>query len=115
MNAEKSTTLEVSPIAEMALRPCDECKTSFIPTSTVNRFCSSPCRQAAYRKSPAHRACLDGLKIQRFNRRMDCYRRKNKFRSLGFDGIYGGPVDVSVPSVGQLDLKRYAKSLDGAL
>jgi hypothetical protein len=95
----------VTPAKQM----CLECSTSFTPASKVNRFCSSPCRQAAYRKSPAHRACLDGLKNQRLNRRNDQVRRRNKFKYLSFDGLHSGLLDTTVPSIGQLNLKRYAK------
>jgi hypothetical protein len=104
-----SAAPELSHPAETSLRLCLECSTPFTPASKVNRFCSSPCRQAAYRKSPAHRACLDGLKTQRLNRRNDQVRRRNKFKSLSFDGVHSGPLDKTVPSVGQLNLKRYAK------
>ena len=86
------------------------CGTSFESHSPRHRFCSGSCRQWSYRQSsPAHRARLDGLKIQRLNRRNDQVRRRNKFKSLSFDGVHSGPLDTTVPSVGQLNLKQYSK------
>jgi hypothetical protein len=91
-------------------KACAVCGSSFDPLNGIQRFCSSACRQRAYRQSPAHRAVLDGKKQQRHNRRL--YQHREKFRacSIGFDARFGGPVNESVPSVGMLDLKRFSRN-----
>jgi hypothetical protein len=92
-----------------AAENCAECGSSFESQGKHHLYCSSACRQRAYRRSPAHRKRLDGLKTQRLNRRNDQVRRRNKFRYFSFDGLHSGNSDMTVPSVGQLNLKRYAK------
>jgi hypothetical protein len=76
-----------------------------------HRFCSGACRQAAYRKSDAHRNVLDGKKRQRLNRRL--YRHQEKFRScsIGFDGKLGGSVNENVFPVGWLELEDFSKDV----
>jgi hypothetical protein len=97
---------------------CPECQTDFdtilFKTGRQQRlFCSDACRQAAYRKSPAHRACLDGFKNQRLNRRNTQVSRKNRDKAFSLDR-YSGPVVDGVPSVGMLDLKKFPKEFDSS-
>jgi CDGSH-type Zn-finger protein len=80
-------------------------------------FCSSACRQAAYRKSTAHAGNLKRLRDAREARKRDyiaqknaCYKRLNAHRGFTEQtGIYGGPAASGVPSVrlGDLDLNYY--------
>jgi hypothetical protein len=88
---------------------CLSCPARFPYKGKNRRYCSSPCRQAAYRRSSAHRACLDGAKNQRANRRLSWHRRKNAFKSLTFDGLHSGPDAVGVPPLGEINLKQFSK------
>jgi len=74
-------------------------------------FCSNACRQVAYRKSPAHRAVLDGLRNQRLNRRNSYFQRKNAFKSIGLD-VYSGPEATGVPSIEMLELRKFSRERD---
>lgn len=107
-NSSQNETLVDCLPTKHSVTLCAECGTPFVPASKVNRFCSSACRQAGYRKSPAHQACLAGHKHQRHNRRMTWMRRKNAFKSLSFDGRYAGSGAVGVPRLGELDLKKFS-------
>jgi hypothetical protein len=94
---------------------CLECKSPFqtilFKTGKQQRsFCSDACRQTAYRKSPAHQACLDRLTNQRTNRRVEHFRRKNAFKSIGLSTAHSGPDAVGVPRVSMLDLKKFPKT-----
>ncbi len=113
------TALEVSPAPKDSVTAvCPECQTFFqtVAFRTTGRqqrlFCSGVCRQAAYRKSPAHRKCLDGLKNQRLNRRNTQTRRKNAFKYLSFDGLHSGPDATGVPCIGMMKLKQFSKELE---
>jgi len=106
----------ISSVTATSKVNCPECQTSFetvlFSTGRHQRsFCSDACRQAAYRKSPAHRKCLDGFKNQRQNRRNTQTRRKNRDKAFYLD-CYSGPVVDGVPSVGMLDLKQFSKELE---
>lgn len=75
-----------------------------------NRFCSGKCRQAAYRKSPAHAAHLEKLKAARKRRRKAWQTEISRARSFGIGANnlrYGGPRPDGVPQLGQLKLKNY--------
>ena len=115
---QTETALEVSPAPKDGVTAvCPACQTSFLTiifrTGRQQRsFCSDACRQIAYRKSPAHRACLDGLKNQRLNRRNAQTRRKNAFKYFSFDGLHSGPDATGVPSIGMLNLKQFSKELE---
>src|SRR5438876_5424107 len=101
------SALKVSLVVKHSVtKVCLECKASFetmlFSTGRQQRsFCSDACRQVAYRKSPAHRKCLDGLRNQRLNRRNTQVRRKNRDKAFYLD-CYSGHVVDSVPSVGSL-------------
>ncbi len=84
--------------------PCKECGKEFLPTSSVNTCCSDACRQAAYRKSPAHRAYLDKQKNRRALRRAEWFRRRNRDKHLTPLSRRSGPDVSGVPPVGQLRL-----------
>ncbi len=106
----------ISSVTATSKVNCPECQTSFetviFRTGRQQRsFCSDACRQTAYRKSPAHRACLDGLKNQRMNRRNAQTRRKNRDKAFYLD-CYSGPTVDGVPSVGMLNLKQFSKELE---
>lgn len=107
--SNQDTTLGVSPsdIPSVTIQ-CSECQTQFTPQGR-QKFCTNVCRQRAYRKSPAHRAQLDGVRNQRRNRRAAWHVRKNRHKYLSFDGRYSGPLANGVPSLGMLDLKNFSK------
>jgi len=108
-----SATSEQTPVVSipiiLGVTTCPECGTPFTPKNERQRFCKGSCRQKAYRRSPAHRAVLDGLTNQRTNRRVDHFHRKNAFKSIGLD-VHSGPDAVGVPRVGMLDLKQFPKT-----
>lgn len=78
-----------SMIRAQNLRMCDECLLN--PAKPKGRFCGNACRQAAYRKSPAHRANLDKQIVRRAVRRKDWEDLCNRHKHLTFDGLRGGP------------------------
>jgi hypothetical protein len=96
-------------VSGVTTKECAECNSIFEPENKIQRFCSGACRQRAYRRSPAHRAQLNGKKQQRRNRRLYQHQEKYRACSIGFDSRFGGPINESVPSVGNLDLKRFSK------
>ena len=61
------------------------CGRPFTPTNRRQRFCSARCRSAA-RHLP--------MKLEAQERRNARLRARNRDRSLGFDGRYGGPVNL---------------------
>ena len=71
------------------------------------KFCSSACRQAAYRNGASYAASLKRLRDGRLARRYDHYHRRNKYKALNV--IYSGPIAGGVPRIGDLDLKKYLK------
>jgi hypothetical protein len=73
------------------------------------RFCSSACRQAAYRKSAAHTDNLKRLRDARRARRADYYQRRNRSRALAPVRGYSGPVADGVPRLGALKLENYLR------
>jgi hypothetical protein len=104
-------TLDVSSQPELGVttKECAECGSPFESKGEHHLYCCGACRQRAYRRSPAHRAVLDGKKQQRRNRRLYQHQEKYRACSIGFDSRFGGPINESVPSVGDLDLKRFSK------
>jgi hypothetical protein len=109
LSMDESFQPQVFHPAKHSVTPCSVCFAPFVPTSAVNRFCSPACRQSAYRDSPAHDACLAGLRHQRRNRRMAWMRRKHAFKYLTNGGRYSGPDAVGVPRIGELNLKHFSK------
>jgi hypothetical protein len=98
--------VEVCPDAKHSVtNVCKECKSSFVATR-VAIHCSSACKQAAYRKSPAYKESLANKKARRLRRRNAYFKRKNRFKSFGLD-CYSGPIATDVPRLGMLDLKNY--------
>jgi hypothetical protein len=102
------------PLKDSVTAVCPECQAPFqtfvFSTGRQQRlFCQDACRQTAYRKSPAHRKCLDGDRNQRLNRRNTQTRRRNAFKYFSFDGRYSGPDAPGVPTIGMLNLKQFSK------
>jgi hypothetical protein len=56
----ESQTLSACPPEKLGVTLCP-CGTPFTPASKVNRFCSSACRQASYRKSFSDVTCDCGV------------------------------------------------------
>jgi hypothetical protein len=108
-HAPEIETLRVSLNVENSVTTCGECGKQFTPANKLQRFCSSPCRQAAYRKSPAHFANLDGLRNQRRNRHNSWVRRRRAYKSLFFDGRDSGSFVASVPPLGMISLNQFSK------
>ncbi len=94
-----------SPAKHSVTNVCKECSSPFVATRRAST-CSSACRQAAYRKSPAYKESLAKKKDQRLRRRNAWFKRKNYYKTFDFDH-YGGPVATGVPRLGMLDLKNY--------
>jgi hypothetical protein len=67
------------------------------------KYCSGVCRQAAYRRGPAHQANLNGQKERRRERRNRWYARKVRYMALTFDGRYGGYRDATVPRLSEFE------------
>lgn len=100
-NSATAATPDVSQQAEhsVTLCPCGK--------PARRKFCSSACRQAAYRNSPAHTDNLKRLRDARRARRADHYQRRNRSRALAPVRGYSGPVPDGVPRLGDLNLKNY--------
>jgi len=88
-------------------KPCEECAKPFTPATPRQRFCGNACRQAAHRKSPAHRNYLDKQKQRRL------LRRNNRTRLLYRDkainnglGELSGPAPSSILPLGAYDLPK---------
>jgi hypothetical protein len=68
-----------------------------------------------YRNSPKGIAAATrrnaGLCAQRAARRAYHAARKNQFRSIGFDGKYGGPIPDGLPRIGELKLSNFKPSV----
>jgi hypothetical protein len=107
--ARQSARDSVTPSLSAYGFECANCQGLFTPKSTENLYCSGKCRQAAYRRSPAHKAVLAGLRAQRANRRLSWHRRRNAAKSICFDGLYSGPTATGVPSLGEIDLRQFSK------
>lgn len=106
---EPTPTSEVPQPTKHSVTLRCECGLLFVAKSINNRFCSGPCRQRAYRRSPAHRSNLDGLKTQRLNRRNFREDRLNRDKYLGFDAHLSGPSVAGVPALGDIQLGRFSK------
>ena len=74
---------------------CPNCGEAFETKSKLQRFCSGACRQAAYRESPAYQARLYKKRCERWAPKNERFQRRNRARSLGFDGRYGGLLNSS--------------------
>lgn len=99
-------SVQVCPQAKSGVtQACSNCGAQFEPVTSRQRFCGDACRQAAHRKSPAHRAFLDKQIKRRAKRRLDHYRERNRSRSLGPHG-YSGPVYAAVGRLGSLELPQ---------
>jgi hypothetical protein len=63
---------------------CQQCKQSFQPTNKRQRFCSGKCRATAY---------YIPIKQSNAKRKLKRFQDRNRAKSLGFDGRYGGPTN----------------------
>jgi hypothetical protein len=63
------------------------------------RFCSDACRQAAYRKRPAHLACLARKCAARLVRKAVRTEALLRDRYIGFDGREQGNARTDVPKL----------------
>jgi hypothetical protein len=77
--------------AKTVLCICEKCGQEFQPVRH-QRFCSAACRQAAYRDSSKYQGRLNRLKLNTLARRNDRFRSLNRYRALGFDGRFAGPL-----------------------
>jgi hypothetical protein len=72
---------------------------------------STDTKHERYRKSPNGIAAASRrnarLRAQRAARRAYHYARKNQFRTIGFDGRYGGPTPAGMPRLGALKLYNF--------
>jgi hypothetical protein len=103
----KSTTVDVSQQAKRAVTLC------LCGNPARRKFCSSACRQAAYRTSAAHVDNLKRLREARKARRDDYYRRRNRDKALTSVRGYSGPAVSGVPRLGGLKLENYLKERSG--
>jgi hypothetical protein len=87
---------------------CAECGVSFAPKGR-QRFCSGVCRQRAYRRSPAHRAQLDGKKQQRMNRRNAWVAQRVRDKAYGTFPQLSGPEPSFKFPLSSLTLQTFSK------
>ena len=78
---------------------CERCG---VPT--LNKYCSSACRQAGYRGSAAHDACLTRQCARRLKRRQSWRNEKRRNMAMVFDGRTMGTPTKSVSSLGSRKL-----------
>ncbi len=84
-----ATSPEVSPDAKIVtLLACEWCGAAFVPVNKRQRFCGVRCRVASHR-DPHNR--LAAIKKEAV------FKARNRDKSLGFDGRYGGPVVSGSP------------------
>jgi hypothetical protein len=112
----QSFELPLSPVPPQAtesveLPLCAECGVTPVSRKGA-KFCRGACRQAAYRKSPAHARSLKRLADARTLRRRTWEQRKARDKALGTFRGYGGPEATGVPRLGMLDLKNFKKPLN---
>lgn len=115
----KKSEVVVSPDGEKArnAKACAKCSKEFQPKRSSARFCSSKCRQSAYRKTDAGKAASqrqgERMKVRYAFRKSQRFARLNRDRSLSFDGRFSGPAVTGVPSLGSMPLPSYAEALRG--
>jgi hypothetical protein len=79
-------------------------------TNPRSKFCSSACRQAAYRTGPTHAARLENMCAARKLRRARFEQYKYRASSLHQYRGFGGPVPAGMPPRrGGLDLKPFLR------
>jgi hypothetical protein len=101
-------TIEVSSDSNSGVtKHCEECGMGFTPVTTRQRYCGNACRQAAHRKSPAHRHYLDSQKQRRLARRNRRFAEMNRDKSLSALSVYSGPsVNVLPLRLMSLHIRR---------
>ena len=103
-------TLEVSINHKHSVTPCTPCARvgCIQPAQLHGKYCSSGCRQKAYRRSPAHRRALDKLSAIRFKRRRAHQAMKSAYKAFTPQtGLYSGPSNSLVPRRLPRDLEPY--------
>lgn len=95
--------LMVSPDAKDGVT--QRCQREGCTNAAKKKFCSSACRQAAYRNSEAHKAILAKDREWRLRRRNAYFALKNRDRALTFDPVYSGPS--SSQTLGRGSLGRF--------
>jgi hypothetical protein len=114
----QSSELRLSPVPHQAtesaeLPLCAECGVTPVSRKGA-KFCCSACRQATYRKSPAHLNNLARHSAARLNRRVMWRKRKLRDKAASNFRHISGPNAVGVPRLGDLDMKQHLKSLTPA-
>lgn len=67
------------------------CQRQGCTNAAKKKFCSSTCRQAAYRSSEAYKSILVRDREWRSRRRNAYFALKNRDRAVTFDPVYSGP------------------------
>ncbi len=106
-----SQTPEVCQATNPSVTTCQECGAALPEKKRL--YCCNACRQAGYRKSPAHAACLASQKARRLQRRNDWTARRTRDMGLSFDGRMSGSVDKSVPPLGSILMPPATPSSNG--
>ena len=94
----KDRSLDVS-LAVIYSVTCERCG-----APTLNKYCSSACRQAGYRASAAHDACLTRQVARRLKRRQSWRNEKRRSMSMTFDARTSGTPTKSTASLGSRKL-----------
>ena len=92
-------TLPDCPQDKLSVTLCQHCGLN----PARRRFCSSACRQAAYRKSPAHDANLDRQKKLRRERRSRWTNERRRSMSMTFDSRSSGSLNTNIPRLGEFE------------
>jgi hypothetical protein len=104
---------EVCPDGKDSVTFCTQC--GIRPAK--RKFCGDACRQAAYRKSAAHTACLARDRNWRRARKLAHGMLRNRDRYIGSLPVISGPGNDAVPRLGQFwispDGKRMNFQKDG--
>lgn len=66
---------------------CEHCKQSFQPKNKRQKFCSDHCRAAAHYLP---------TKLSNAKRKLKRFQDRNRAKSIGFDGRYGGTKNSTV-------------------
>jgi hypothetical protein len=106
--AVETGPLEVCPDEKDSVTLCAECGVK----PAIRKFCSNACRQAAYRKSPAHAACLRRDKDWRKARRRAWRRERLRFCAINPLVQFSGPSNDVVPRLGDFWISPEGKRLN---
>jgi len=95
MNTQVQAGAHVCPAAIFTTQCCLHCGAALIGTRR-KKFCNDEHRMLYH---------ANRLKVARRARRAEYYQRRDRYRSFGFDGRYGGPIAGGVPYLGSLTLR----------